>query len=243
MPPDPRRPDAGVERSALRTFWEAIKPPPAVKKEKKPLTAKQKKLLRFVSYAASMAAAAGIAVAGYYYMDAAPARSEATFQAGMKLMSPGKYEDAIRKFNSAVGTWHGHARAYLNRGIAKQILGDVDGALADFEQAATVDPRLAEAHTARGLILRGRKNVAGAIDAFTKSIELNPTVDGYYQRGQLLDVSGEHQKALDDFDKAISLDRSAPFVYEARSMTRRALGDAEGSVEDREKAQSILNKR
>ena len=93
-----------MERSAFRAFWEAVKPPPAVKKEKKPLTEKQKKMLRLAGYAAGIVAAAGIAVAGYYYVEAAPSRAEATFQAGMKLMSPGKYEDAIRKFDSAVST-------------------------------------------------------------------------------------------------------------------------------------------
>jgi tetratricopeptide (TPR) repeat protein len=243
VPPDPYRPDTGVKRSSWRMFWESIKPPPAVKKEKKPLTAQQKKMLRFAVYAAGILALAGMGVGAYYYIDAAPSRAEATFQAGMKLMSPGKYQEAIRKFDSAIGTWDKHARAYLNRGVAKQTLGDTEGALDDFERAAAADPSLAEAHTARGLILRSRKNVAGAIDAFTKSISLNPTVDGYYQRGQLFEVSGEHQKALADFDKAIALDRSAPFVYEARSMTRRALGDTTGSAEDRSMAQAILNKR
>ncbi len=243
IPPAPRRSDADVTRSSLRMFWESIKPPPAVPKEKKPLTAEQKKMLQIAGYVAAVAAVAGITVLAYYYVQAAPSRSEAAFQAGMKLMSPGKYEEAIQKFNSSVSTWDAHARAYLNRGVAKQILGDVDGALADFEKAAALDSSLAEAHTARGLILRSRKNLPGAIEAFTKSINLNPTVDGYYQRGQLFEVSGEHQKALKDFDQAIALDRSAPFVYEARSMTRRALGDTAGSAEDREAAQAILNKR
>lgn len=227
----------------VRRLWNAIKPPPAVKKHKKPFTAQQKKLLRFAGYAAGVAAAGGIAVGAYLYAEAAPSRAEATFQAGMKLMSPGKYEEAIRKFDRAVSTWEGHAGAYLNRGVAKQILGDADGALADFEMASAVNPKLAEPHTARGLILRSRKKVGDAIEAFTKSIQLNPTVDAYYQRGQLLEELGDHAKALQDFNKAIALDRAAPFVYEARSMTRRALGDARGSAEDRETSHAILNKR
>src|SRR5437016_8327121 len=137
----------------------------------------------------------------YYWIESAPDRAEQRFQSGMKFMRPGQYPQAIAEFGRAVGTWDRHAQAYLQRGIARQILGDRDGALADFETAAQVDHGLAEAFTGRATILRDRGDVDGAIKELTKSINVKVTMDGYYQRGQLWERLGEHQKALDDFDR------------------------------------------
>lgn len=240
-PPSRQSNDVVVKHSALHEFWQAVKPPPAV--EKRRFNPQQRRLLRMVAYAASVLALGGVGAGVYLYVLEAPNRAEATFQDGMKLMSPGKYPDAIRKFDSALGTWDGHARAHLNRGIAEQILGQNDSALRDFEKAVALDSGLAEAHTARGVILRATGDIAGAIDSFTKSINLDPTVDGYYQRGQLFEAKGEHAKALEDFDRAVSMNRYAPYVYSARSRTRRALGDLTGSAEDQGKADEIINKR
>jgi tetratricopeptide (TPR) repeat protein len=64
-------------------------------------------------------------------------------------------------------------------------------------------------------------------------------VDAYFQRGQILDAQGDHQKALDDYDHAIAQDRESPYVYLARAMAKESLGDAEGAHADRQIANQI----
>jgi tetratricopeptide (TPR) repeat protein len=223
----------------FRKIWTTIKPPPAVPKKKQPLTSQQRKMIR-ISAAVLVVLGGGLGI--YYWIASAPDRAEVQFQAGMKLMQPGHYPEAVREFGRAISSWDGHAQAYLQRGIARQILGDTDNALADFEKAAQVDPGLAEAFTARGTILRDRGNVRAAIDEFTKSIGLRATMDGYYQRGQLWERLGEHQKAIDDYDRAIAEERDAPYVYSARGISRRALGDVAGYEHDRDTASSLEHK-
>jgi tetratricopeptide (TPR) repeat protein len=186
---------------------------------------------------------AGAAAGVYYYVSTAPDRAQALFERGMTFMSPGKYPQAIEQFSRAIGAWDKHARAYLQRGIARQVLGQSGEALADFEQAAFLDPSLVEAYTARATIFRDQGKVREAINEFTKSIELRPTMDAYYQRGQLWAKSAEHAKAIEDYDRAISYGRNAPYVYRARAESRRILGDLAGYQEDRDAANSVEHKR
>lgn len=222
-----------------RRIWDAVKPPPPVRPPSPRVSAIQKRILYglLIAFVAS-----GAGWAAYSYYASAPERAEAEFQQGMKLMGPGKYADAIKRFDRAIGIQNGHAQAHLQRGLAEQVLGQNEDALADFDAAASFDPKLAEAYTARGTILRDRGDTRAAIEAFTKSIEIRPTMDGYYQRGQLWGKLGEHQKAIEDFDRAIAQDRSAPYVYRARGESRRVLGDLDGYREDRDMAKSIERK-
>jgi tetratricopeptide (TPR) repeat protein len=191
----------------------------------------------------SVVLVAAAALGTYYWIANAPVRAEERFQAGMKFMRPGQYPLAITQFGSAVSTWDRHANAYLQRGIARQILGDIEGALADFEKAAQADPGLAEAYTGRGTILRDRGDIRGAINEFTKSIGVKGTLDGYYQRGQLWERLGEHQKAIQDYDRAIAEERDAPYVYRARGIAKRSLGDTRGYEQDRDTAVEFEHKR
>jgi tetratricopeptide (TPR) repeat protein len=182
------------------------------------------------------------AAGAYYWIASAQDRAEARFQAGMHKMSPGHYPEAIQEFTSAISIWNRHAQAYLQRGNAEQILGQLDAALDDFERARQVDPSLSEAYTARGTILRDRGDLKGAIQEITRSLSVRATMDGYFQRGQLWERIGEHQKAIEDYDRAIAEERDAPFVYAARSLARQAIGDESGAEQDREMSERILHK-
>ena len=46
-----------------------------------------------------------------------------------------KYSDAIASFNKAIKLDENYAKAYLNRGISKQMLRDEDGACSDWNKA------------------------------------------------------------------------------------------------------------
>jgi tetratricopeptide (TPR) repeat protein len=175
----------------------------------------------------------------YNYISSAPQRADVVFQAGMKLMSPKSYPDAIAQFTKAIEIYPQLGEAYLERGVAHRYLGETELAFADFDRAIDVNPNLAHAYTARGSAYRARGDVKRALDDFTKSIAIEPNLDAYYERGQTYESLGEHQKAIDDYDQAIAQMRDAPHVYRARSLARRNLGDIAGYEADRDHARSV----
>jgi tetratricopeptide (TPR) repeat protein len=74
---------------------------------------------------------------------------------------------------------------------------------------------------------------------FTRSIQLHPTPDAYYQRGLTYQSLGQAADAVDDFGRAIESDPGAPYAYRARAKAKRDLGDMAGAKEDQETAERV----
>jgi tetratricopeptide (TPR) repeat protein len=191
---------------------------------------RQRRLLSVTLIAVALIAA-GIGV--YFYVDNAPVRADKQFQDGMKMMHPGKYGDAVVLFTRALASSPPRAEVYLERANAYQGQGEADLALADFQTALSMDPTMFAAHNGIALIYIQRHDVPHAFEELNKSAALRPNIEAYYQRGQLWEAQGEHQKAIDDYDRAIDLSRDSPFIYLARATAKANLGDLEGAEADR----------
>src|SRR5438034_274217 len=76
------------------------------------------------------------------------------------------------------------AIAYNNRGYAKSDKGDLDGAIADYDEATKFDPKYAIAYCNRGNAKDDKGDPDGAIADYTRAIELNPKYpEAYSARG------------------------------------------------------------
>ena len=231
-----------MPESAFKRFGDSLRPPVDPYGAPEPagkiaLRRRQRKLI--VGTVATIA----VLSAGAYlwsYLASAPQRAEAEFKEGMSLMSPGRYPDAIQHFNRALAIKSQYPEAYLERANAHRMVGETDAALADYQAAADLKSSLVAAHNGIAMIYLDRKDTRHALEEFTKSLNLQPNTDAYYQRGQIYEAQGEHQKAIDDYDRAIADARDAPFIYLARATARLNLGDTEGATKDRLEAARIM---
>lgn len=95
------------------------------------------------------------------FRDAAPAMALA--EAGTLLSGVGAHSDALQLLNLAVSREPRHAAAHYFRGTMQMFRGDTDEAEREFEQALTLEPRLAQASWALAGLRRntpGRNHVA-----------------------------------------------------------------------------------
>jgi tetratricopeptide (TPR) repeat protein len=223
-----------MSESAFTRFWNTVKPPPA---DNRPgslkVTEQKRRQRRLVTMTLGVLVLSGLGSAAYSYVASAPQRADREFQEGMKMMSPGKYPDAVTHFTRALSISSQLPDAYLERGNAHRILGEPDAALADYQAAADLNPTLPAAFNGIALISLERHDLRHALEGFNKSIALHPTVEAYYQRGQILDSQGDHQKAIEDFDRAIGERPEAPYMYLARAVAKANVGDEEGAHADR----------
>ena len=175
----------------------------------------------------------------YSYWVSAPDRAQEETALAVRLLGVGTYDQAMRHFDRAIRIWPEYADAYLNRGLAEHGASHRREALADFDRALLLDPSLTRAYNARGQIYLESGDVQKTIRDCSKSIQVSPTVDAYYQRGEAYEKLGEHRKAIADFDAAIAESREAPFAYRARSVAKRNAGDRVGAQADDDQAQRI----
>jgi tetratricopeptide (TPR) repeat protein len=240
-PPAVPRRQAGREPdrdpSALARFWNAIKPPPPVRVEGHGLPKEEKRRRRrlvFIATGTAVLIAAGGGV--YQYVSSAPTRADKVFQDGMRLMGSGDYEGAVARFTAAIRIWPSMAAAYLERGLARKSMNQVDPAIEDFESAIGQDPNLEEAHAALGTIYRDRGDLTRAMDELDRAIQNGGSTDAFYQRGQVHESLGQHKQAIQDYDAAIHEQPDAPYVYRARATAREAMGDRAAAAADRRQA-------
>ena len=219
-------------------MWSAIKPPPAVPRRgdvPRGLNPKQKTII-WVTLGVIVLIAAGWQ--GYAYLASAPLRSQRVYEEGMLSMTPGHYADAVRLFGKAVDIYPQLSVAYLERGNAENILGEVEGALADYDKAIEMG-NLAAAYTARGRIYLKRGDAKRAELDFTRSVGVEPNSDAYFQLGQVHEAVGDHEHAILNYDQAIRIQPDAPDFYLARGQAKKAKGDDEGALADRNQAFAI----
>jgi tetratricopeptide (TPR) repeat protein len=224
-----------MPRSLLSRVWEAVKPPPPLPARRR-LNRDQRRLIRVTSIALALGASAwGV----YAYIASAPDRALGHYREGMHLLGPGDLEGAAAQFSKAIAIFPAYADAYLGRGKARQAAGHSQAALADFERAIAIDPTSDLAYISRGTIARAGGDSQKALADFTRSIHLHPTSDAYYQRGMTYQALHQVKRALDDYDLAITYDPGAPYIYLARAIARRDLGDSAGAREDQEEAERL----
>jgi len=121
----------------------------------------------------------------------------------------------------------------LARGNTCYAQNDLDGALADYEEAIRLDPNYAIAYNNRGLVLK-RKGKKEALADFDEAIRLNPKFAApYFHRATLrMFRADERQATLTDLNEAIRLDPSFADAYKERGLLRYWQREYEAALAD-----------
>jgi tetratricopeptide (TPR) repeat protein len=89
------------------------------------------------------------------------------------------------------------------------------------------------AYNNRGSAKKQKKDFVGAIDDFSKAIDMKPDYKhAIYNRGTAKKDLNDMQGAMKDFDMAILLDKDFSEAYHNRGITRDNLNDQKGAIED-----------
>jgi tetratricopeptide (TPR) repeat protein len=220
-------------------MWDSLRPPSAVPSGRAAMSSGQRTMV-LITLAIVIP---GAAIWGIIdYVAGAPQRARLAYEDGMSRLGPNDFAGAVTKFSDSIAISE-TAVAYLERGNAYKNLNQNDKALEDWGRAIELDSGLAAAYTARATHFLVAGEYAKALPDLDKSIQLEPSVDAYFQRGKVYAALGEHGKAIEDYDRSIVERREAPYVYLARSMAKRALGDEEGYRQDQQTAAELQRVR
>jgi len=124
-------------------------------------------------------------------------------------------EESLRGCKSVLGIGAkgpaGEAAARLANGLALAWRGDLDGAIAAFDQAIALKPRFAFAYLNRGLAYQRQGEPARAAADLDLAIKYAPyAARGYYNRSVLRREQGNRRGADADANRAVQLDLDYP---------------------------------
>ena len=103
------------------------------------------------------------------------------------------------------------ARLYARRGGAYQAQGDVNRAIADYNESMRIDPTYPAAYNNRGNTWYHRGDFDRAIADYNQAIQLDPKdTKAYYNRGMAWEKKRSLQAALADFKMHAQLAPSDP---------------------------------
>jgi len=128
----------------------------------------------------------------------------------------------------------------VNRGIEKAKNGDLDGAIADFDRAAELNPKDDAPYYNRAQAKKLKNDTAGAVADYTRAIELGSTNPAAYNnRGNALAENNDQDRAIADYTRAIELKPDYARAYYNRAFAKKAKGDTAGAEADFKHAQKL----
>lgn len=90
------------------------------------------------------------------------------------LLAQGQYKQGIAGYDSLLAEKADDTLALGNRGVAKSMTGDTDGALEDLDRTLELEPENAAALTNRAMILAGRGMLRRALKDFEAALKSSP---------------------------------------------------------------------
>jgi tetratricopeptide (TPR) repeat protein len=129
------------------------------------------------------------------------------------------------------------ARIYTARGLVRDMNGDHDGAIADYNEAIRLNPKHAPAVAARGMAYNTKNEYDRAITDFNEAIRLDPKFAlTYAERGLAYNAKGDYDRAITDFSEAIRLNPKYAIAFAHRGGAYHYKGDYNRAISDANEA-------
>ena len=148
------------------------------------------------------------------------------------------HQSAITDFTRAIERNKMRPHAFINRAASRVLLGDVNGAIADYTSVLGVtadkDKEFRKgALNNRGELYRRKGDLDHAIADFDTAIKIDSGfVNALLNRGGSYLQKGEYEPAIGDYSKIIALNPRTALYYDMRAGVREAKGDLDGAVAD-----------
>jgi tetratricopeptide (TPR) repeat protein len=151
---------------------------------------------------------------------------------GRLLLSSAKYGPALDSFDAALALQKDHSLAQRLRAEALFRLGRFGEVIKAFDSYIETGKPRESVYQGRGLARAELGQYAGAIEDFTKALELHPTSAVQAYRGWTHLVVDAPKLALRDFELAIELDPNNGDAYNGRGLARVSLGRHREAAQD-----------
>jgi tetratricopeptide (TPR) repeat protein len=139
---------------------------------------------------------------------------------GGEALDAGKWELAAEYFRKGLELAPGDPSLRHRLGTALFQMGDVRGAVDQFEQVVRTSPEHARSHFSLGVLMNANGRSAEAIERFSMALKYDPGyVEARVELAGVLGRSGKPQEALVEYEKVLALNPTQSHAAFGRAMT------------------------
>ncbi len=159
---------------------------------------------------------------------------------GLSYSNQGDYVAAIEDYNKAIQLDPNEALTYFNRGIAYGNLEQYEKSIEDFNQAikitpSHISPNKGVVYYSRAVSKQSLAGCAEALQDYNEAIQLGYFI-AYNNRGLCYYTFSQYEKAIQDFNQAISNDPNFVEAYNNRGLSYHELKTYDQAIENFNKA-------
>jgi tetratricopeptide (TPR) repeat protein len=135
---------------------------------------------------------------------------------GIYFQKHNQMREAVSEYEAAVHLTNDPsflAQTYANLGAAQRALSEDEQARASFDQSLRLNPNQFNAWLGLGLLAQKQGKLDEAVSDLSRSVELQPSAQGYFELGRTLAQAGHVPEARDAYQQALQI---APDFVEAQ---------------------------
>ncbi|MFD2036000.1 tetratricopeptide repeat protein [Belliella marina] len=152
---------------------------------------------------------------------------------GDDLYASGKYEEAIKAYDSYLSTKPKNVKALYNRGRSHEELGNIESAEKDFLTALEIDANNVQVMLSLSNLFQKQKNHSSALLYADRAVETSgaPAM-AYFMKARALHQLGNTEEALKEYNAAIKMDKDFGQAYYNRGLLKLATDKKKSGCED-----------
>ena len=158
---------------------------------------------------------------------------------GKYYLLTGNFDLAISNDSRTIDSDPRNPDPWFDRAISKGQINDLEGALTDVNMAISIDSMIEDYYTLRGYTRILQKQYKNSFDDFNRSLKIKPNQKAYANRGLAWSMLDQHQKAIEDYTKALELNHQDGDTYYLRGISYKALSKKAEACADLNKSSEL----
>lgn len=163
-------------------------------------------------------------------------RTLSCLQKGNANSQRGAYLEAVMCFDQAISQNPRYASAFNNRGLAREWLGDKDGAKRDYLTAINLNPKFSIPHNNLGSLFFIENDVGSALAEYQKAVNIAPNCIYLDNLGCAKERLGDREGALREYTRSVQLNPAYALGYKDRAGLLNSWGKVREALRDFDRA-------
>lgn len=136
-----------------------------------------------------------------------PNKSRGHFKLGLFLGKKGRFDEAIREFQTTLKLEPNQARVHNNLALIYAYQGKLGDAIKEYQTALTINPKDAVVHYNLGLLFGRIQRLDDAVREFQITLKLNPLdANAHNSLGVIFGLQGRLDEAITEFKTALEIE-------------------------------------